>query len=212
MDGPLDWYLLGVVLGFGVLAGVGAVGAVRNPAWVLLALAAAAQAVAACHDPEGPAHLTAVPTVLNSGDAFNVVPGSGTLFCDVRADDLDARLGDIIDVEFPGGKVVPLEVAGVFEDTPTTSGVTVPLSVLTDVGLTRSDSSLSITVEESADLDAVKLDLDDIVKELPILSVQDKVEFKELISSQVNQLLYVIYGLLALAVVIAVIGLIALTA
>ena len=30
----------------------------------LLALAAAAQAVAACHDPHGPQHLTAVPTVV----------------------------------------------------------------------------------------------------------------------------------------------------
>lgn len=56
----------------------------------LLALAAAAQAVAAAHDPHGPAHLTAVPTVLRSGDAFNVVPGKGELYCDLRADDLDA--------------------------------------------------------------------------------------------------------------------------
>jgi len=46
------------------------------------------------------------------------------------------------------------------------------------------------------------------VKDLPILSVQDKVEFKELISSQVNLLLGMIYGLLGLAVVIAVIGII----
>jgi glutamate carboxypeptidase len=56
----------------------------------LLALAAAAQAVAARHDPSGPSHLTAVPTVIRSGDAFNVVPGSGELFCDLRADDLEA--------------------------------------------------------------------------------------------------------------------------
>ena len=56
----------------------------------LLALAAAAQAVAAHHDPGGPSRLTAVPTVLRSGDAFNVVPGSGELFCDLRADELDA--------------------------------------------------------------------------------------------------------------------------
>ena len=47
-----------------------------------------------------------------------------------------------------------------------------------------------------------------MVKDLPILAVQDKEEFKELISGQVNQLLYVIYGLLALAVVIAVIGIV----
>jgi glutamate carboxypeptidase len=56
----------------------------------LLALAAAAQAVAGRHDPQGPAHLTAVPTVMHAGDAFNVVPGTGELFCDLRADDLDA--------------------------------------------------------------------------------------------------------------------------
>jgi len=56
----------------------------------LLALAAAAQAVAAAHDPAGPARLTAVPTVIRSGDAFNVVPGTGELFCDLRADDLKA--------------------------------------------------------------------------------------------------------------------------
>jgi glutamate carboxypeptidase len=59
----------------------------------LLALAAAAQAVAACHDPDGPHRLTAVPTVLRSGDAFNVVPGDGELFADCRADDLSAVEG-----------------------------------------------------------------------------------------------------------------------
>ena len=59
----------------------------------LLALAAAAQAVASRHDPHGPAHLTAVPTVMRSGDAFNVVPGTGELFCDLRADELGRDRG-----------------------------------------------------------------------------------------------------------------------
>ena len=40
----------------------------------LLALAAVAQLVAARSDPAGPDRLTAVPTILRSGDAFNVVP------------------------------------------------------------------------------------------------------------------------------------------
>jgi glutamate carboxypeptidase len=56
----------------------------------LLALSAAATAVAARHDPAGPDRLTAVPTVIRSGDAFNVVPDSGELLCDVRADSLAA--------------------------------------------------------------------------------------------------------------------------
>jgi glutamate carboxypeptidase len=60
----------------------------------LLALAAAAQAVADAHAPAGEDRLTAVPTVLRSGDAFNVVPSGGELFCDLRAD----RLGAFDDV------------------------------------------------------------------------------------------------------------------
>jgi glutamate carboxypeptidase len=55
----------------------------------LLALAAAAQTVAARHDPAGSGHLTAVPTVVRSGDAFNVVPAAGELLCDLRADALE---------------------------------------------------------------------------------------------------------------------------
>jgi len=54
----------------------------------LLALASAAHSVAALDDPDGPAHLTAVPTVVRCGDAFNVVPASGELLCDLRADEL----------------------------------------------------------------------------------------------------------------------------
>jgi glutamate carboxypeptidase len=56
----------------------------------LLALAAAAQHVAACHDPAGPERLTAVPTVMRSGEAFNVVPAAGELYCDLRADGREA--------------------------------------------------------------------------------------------------------------------------
>lgn len=56
----------------------------------LLAVAAAAQAVAGCHEPAGPQRLTAVPTVMRSGETFNVVPDHGELMCDLRADDVGA--------------------------------------------------------------------------------------------------------------------------
>jgi putative ABC transport system permease protein len=141
-------------------------------------------------------------------DGTDRITGHQTLLSESRADDLDAGVGDTVQVEFPGGKKIPLGVQGVFEDTPTTGGMTFPLSVLRDAGLKRSDSTVSIMVADGADRELVKRDLDDVVKDLPILSVQDKQEFKELISGQVNQLLYVIYGLLALAVIIAVIGIV----
>jgi glutamate carboxypeptidase len=70
----------------------------------LLALAGAAQALAARHDPAGPEHLTVVPTVIRSGDAFNVVPDRGELVADVRADSLVA-LRDVV-------AAVPDEIGG----------------------------------------------------------------------------------------------------
>jgi glutamate carboxypeptidase len=70
----------------------------------LLALAAAAQAVAARHDPDGRDRVTAVPTIVRSGEAFNVVPDSGELFCDLRAESL-AALEPVL-------AAVPAEVGG----------------------------------------------------------------------------------------------------
>jgi glutamate carboxypeptidase len=56
----------------------------------LLALAQAAQTVATQHDPAGTDRLSAVPTIMNAGEAFNVVPPSGELYCDLRAERLEA--------------------------------------------------------------------------------------------------------------------------
>jgi glutamate carboxypeptidase len=56
----------------------------------LLALAEAARRVAELHDPTGSEGLTAVPTVIRAGGAFNVVPAAGELVSDLRADRLEA--------------------------------------------------------------------------------------------------------------------------
>lgn len=56
----------------------------------LLALAEVAQTVAGHHAPAGPERLSVVPTVLRSGDAFNVVPAAGEVIFDLRADRTEA--------------------------------------------------------------------------------------------------------------------------
>jgi glutamate carboxypeptidase len=73
----------------------------------LLALAAAAQAIAEQHDTQGPDRLSAVPTIMNSGEAFNVVPPSGELYADMRADDAAAfdRVVAAIPAEVGGARL-----------------------------------------------------------------------------------------------------------
>lgn len=56
----------------------------------LLALARTAVTVAGRHDPGGSDSLSVVPTVIRSGDTFNIVPAAGELVFDLRADALEA--------------------------------------------------------------------------------------------------------------------------
>src|SRR3954470_8085899 len=75
----------------------------------LLALAAAAEHVPSCHDPGGDDKLSAVPTIMNSGEAFNVVPSGGELFCDLRANELEAfdRVIESVPAEVGGATLHP---------------------------------------------------------------------------------------------------------
>ncbi len=56
----------------------------------LLALSQVAVQIAAQADPTGPDKLTIVPTIVRSGDAFNVVPAEGELVFDIRSSDTAA--------------------------------------------------------------------------------------------------------------------------
>jgi glutamate carboxypeptidase len=75
----------------------------------LLALATAAQIVARHHDPAGEDRLSAVPTIMNAGEAFNVVPPSGELYCDLRAERLGAfeRVIEALPREVGGAALEP---------------------------------------------------------------------------------------------------------
>lgn len=76
----------------------------------LLALAEVARIVDGCSDPDGPERLTAIPTQMEAGVALNVVPPSGELVCDLRADRIEAF--DAVEAAIPArvGEVA-IEVA-----------------------------------------------------------------------------------------------------
>ncbi len=76
----------------------------------LLALAHAAIDVAATHDPDGADRLTVVPTVVRSGEAFNVVPAQGELLFDMRAERIEAftPVLDAVAAEHEGVRLEPI--------------------------------------------------------------------------------------------------------
>jgi len=127
---------------------------------------------------------------------------------DDAACDYGVGVGDQLELAFPGQRDVAVEVVGLIEPTPVVGSVNVPLQVLEEAGINRTDTSLSINLEPGADRGEVQERLEAVIADVPIVSVQDKEQFAESIKGQINQLLYMIYGLLALAIVIAVIGIV----
>lgn len=134
--------------------------------------------------------------------------GHQTIISTDAATEYGVRLGDDLTLTAPGNKSTTVTVVGTFEQSPVAGPVNVPRSVLRDLGVKPSDTVLSINAESGADLTTVQDDLESVIADVPIVSVLDKEQFAESIQGQINQLLYMIYGLLALAIVIAVVGIV----
>ncbi|GAA0683734.1 FtsX-like permease family protein [Kitasatospora atroaurantiaca] len=68
------------------------------------------------------------------------------------------------------------------------------------------DAAVFGKASPGADVAKTLTSLQDSLKEYPQLTVKDQAGYKDLVQSQVNTLLYMIYGLLGLAIVVAVLG------
>ena len=137
----------------------------------------------------------------------DVKPGQ-VLITDEAAKEHNWQLGDRIDLTFVSGRQQRPQISGIIAQTQVTGDITVRIEDLVAAKVPREDASLSIMLARGADPGVVHDRLDKLVEDQPVVAVQDKEEFAESIKGQVNQLLYMIYGLLALAIVIAVIGIV----
>ncbi len=171
-------------------------------------------AQATIDDDQEPSFVIATDDAFDQIYSLNVLSGTDelgerdALVSESTAEEYGLSVGSTMTLSFPGNTSVPVQVSGVFEDSQVAGPVNVGFGVLKAAGVKRVDSSLSINAEDGADLAAVKSDLDATIEDLPIVAVQDKQEFGESVKAQINQLLYIVYGLLALSVVIAVIGIV----
>jgi len=126
-----------------------------------------------------------------------------------KAEEEGWKVGDTLKLTFPGGREVSIQVGGIIRDNSVVVfGINVPLEVVEQAGIQRQDNALSIVLADGADAGTVQEGLEAVVEPVPLVEVNDREGFAESIRGQVNQLLYMIYGLLALAIIIAIIGIV----
>ncbi|HLS79283.1 MAG TPA: FtsX-like permease family protein [Nocardia sp.] len=148
---------------------------------------------------------------------YEIVEGTGTLGdSDILVSQKEAEehgLSAGQSIELTGldrNQKVSVTVAGIYRDTPLLSELVVPPAVFDQVTppTFRSNFFVLVTAREGADPAALRTALEEATDQFVIVQVQDREEFKGAQGQQINTMLAILYGLLALAVVIAILGII----
>jgi len=121
------------------------------------------------------------------------------------AEGRDLELGDLVEVTMPGGSSIELAVE-LLTDDPGTGQWTMTLQAYEQVSPERVDTLVGLLVEPGVDASAIRADLEAVVDRYPGMTLQDQDDFVSGVAGQVNALLNIVYGLLAISIVIAVIG------
>ena len=118
------------------------------------------------------------------------------------------RVGSTVTVGF-AGEELPLRVVATYtEDSVLQADTTLSLEGFDALGVPPTDRTVYVVAEPGADRAALRADLDALVADLPTVSINDQAEFAATQREPIDQLLFIVYALLGLAVVIAVLGIV----
>jgi putative ABC transport system permease protein len=139
---------------------------------------------------------------MDSGDAASIANGDLLIDADT-ADSKDLAVGDTLDVKFAKSGVVAMRVGGIYKPNALLGSYVVG----DDFFLSHFDQPLPIAVLAQTDGDQQQA-VTEALSAYPNVEVQTRAEFQKTQKDQVAKLLGLIYALLALAVIIALIGII----
>ncbi|MCC3763016.1 ABC transporter permease [Glycomyces sp. TRM65418] len=121
------------------------------------------------------------------------------------AEDRGVALGDTVEVTFADGQTEELEITAILEGYDLTNGWWVAPEQIEHFTLPKPMQAY-ISVEEGADVEAVQEEVDEILADEPEVSVTNNAQFVEQQTSGLDTILAAVQILLALAMIIAVIG------
>jgi putative ABC transport system permease protein len=145
---------------------------------------------------------------VTTGSLAAVTPGHVAV-SSTTATDRHLTLGDTVGITFARTGTVNLTVAAIFDEVvPGPGGTTWITDLATyEANVTdQYDRQIFVMAGDAVDAATSRSAIDGVLTEWPNGELQDQAQFKETITSEINRLLNLIYGLLALAVIIALIG------
>ena len=132
-------------------------------------------------------------------------PGE-TLIEEQFANAHDLSVGDSYEVVTPSGGRATLTAIGEYRDPTIIQGSLGTEATLSSISPARDPVSLMVAVDDSADAAAVEREVERSLEAFPATKVESKGEYKRTLDEQLNQIVYLLYALLAMSVVISLFG------
>ena len=154
-------------------------------------------------------HVAEMARFIDIGDITGDLAGMGDASMAVStewADDMDAAIGDAVSVRFADGEQGELTIAATFTEAELMGDVLVDTSVLDPHSADPSDFLVLIDAADGVSLDAAKQAISAVTAPAGDPLVETSDEYLDAQASQLDSALGLVYGLLALAVIIALIG------
>ncbi|MFF4061503.1 ABC transporter permease [Streptomyces sp. NPDC001668] len=146
-------------------------------------------------------------TDLKVDDGAFKVGGSQVVVDQDRAKSFGWKAGSNFTVHYEDGKAQRLTVAGVYEGNDLISGIMLDTATLDPHLRERSDMQVMLKTSTGASA-AAKDSLEKALGSNPAIKVQDKKDLSDSIAQMFTLMLNMLYGLLAMAVIVAVLGVI----
>ena len=144
---------------------------------------------------------------VTSGSLADLADGGVAVFADLAADrGLD--VGDLLPMEFARTGLQQVRVDALFEAQTLTGEIVLSLMDFESNYADQLDSVVMVKLAPDADRAAVRRAAEAAVADLRTVEVRDQAEFKAEVADQATSILNLFYALLALAVVIALVGIV----
>ncbi len=118
----------------------------------------------------------------------------------------ELEVGDRYEVVTPSGGEATLRAIGEYRDPTILQGSISTTETLTAISPARDPVSLLVSIDDSADAGAVQQAIKDALEPFPTTKVESKAEYQQTISDQLNQIVYLLYALLAMSILISLFG------
>jgi putative ABC transport system permease protein len=143
---------------------------------------------------------------LQSGSVESLEDGKILLHRD-PAEDYGVGEGDQLTITWQNGKTSVVEVGGVYADSTIAGNWLIGLDLLASVSTAEPvDFFIGAKISDGVEISDARRAVEAIAEDFPSAEVQDQAEFQQSQEDQIDQLLTIIYGLLAISIAIAVLG------